>query len=74
MVQRRIRDVKKGDKIFNEVDEIELLFLITPESAAMLGEKQLADEGGSTLRTADSAVEPKPGEKSLRVTPPYRRR
>jgi Flp pilus assembly secretin CpaC len=72
LVQSRVETIKNGNKTFDQVDHVELLFLVTPEVVAAkdLALRDPASDAGA-YHTANSASEPNPAERSLRVSKPY---
>ncbi|MCI0335692.1 MAG: hypothetical protein L0228_21000, partial [Planctomycetes bacterium] len=51
--------------------EVELLFIVTPEAVSTVAAKaQDATTDATSIRTASSAADERPAERSLRVTQP----
>jgi pilus assembly protein CpaC len=75
MLERRTERQKRGDQVVDVENEIDLLLLVTPELVAPLDHSQQASaRGAAAYRTATSGSEERPGERSLRVTKPYKPR
>jgi hypothetical protein len=71
-VERRVEALKIGDQVVNTEHEIELVFLVTPESATAAGANVHAENGSRPpYHTATPTSEVDPAERSLRVTKPY---
>jgi len=70
LVQKRTQRQKRENKIVDVENEIELLFVVTPELIASLDVLQHAStRDAAAYRTATSNSEERPKERSLRVTP-----
>jgi Flp pilus assembly secretin CpaC len=70
LVETRHESVRHSDgKVTTTPNEIELVFFVTPEEFASTNA-----EGGAPYRTAESASEVNPAERSLRVTGPGKSR
>lgn len=67
-VQRRQESIQVGGKVKNVENEIELVFLVTPEAADSIGLSRTSSV--APYRTATSTSEAHPAERSLRVTKP----
>ena len=69
-VQRRVEARKvSSNKVINVDHDIELLFLVTTEPIVLKPHGDAVT--GAPYRTANSASEPDPAERSLRVSKPY---
>jgi Flp pilus assembly secretin CpaC len=70
LMEQRAETIKVGSKVQEQTNNVELVFLVTPESVEQVAAKQLkAAAALDTVRTADATGEPIPGEHSLQVTP-----
>ena len=70
MMQRRVEQQKRDNKVVNVVHDIELLFLVTPEAAVAVAPPN-PTESVAEYRTATSDSDVRPNERSVRVTKPY---
>jgi Bacterial type II and III secretion system protein len=71
MIQERTERIVRGDKVEDQVNEIELYFLVTPElHSSTKVVKSSSSTDAAAYRTATSASEERPNERSLRVTRP----
>ncbi len=71
-VQRKQEVLKSDTGNVVQEQEVELLFIVTPEAVSTVAAKaQDATTGATSIRTASSDSEEKPNERSLRVPKPY---
>lgn len=69
MLETRTERQKRGDNVVDVENQIELLFLVTPELVAPLDSpRQASTRDAAVYRTATSDSQERPGERSLRVT------
>jgi Flp pilus assembly secretin CpaC len=72
LVQKRTERQQREDEVIDVENEIELLFVVTPELIASTNTPQHASTpDAAAYSTATSDSEERPGERSLRVTKPY---
>jgi Flp pilus assembly secretin CpaC len=71
LIQRHTERTVRGDRVEDQVDEIELYFLVTPElhRSTKVAESSSATDAAA-YRTATSASDERPNERSIRVTRP----